>query len=71
MYEGKTTIIARWPRLLGIEEAAEDLSISPKTIRNGLSRGADTPFPVKPKRYGKRVLFDIKDLDCYVDSLPR
>jgi hypothetical protein len=66
----KLTIIARWPRLLSIEQAAEYLSIAPKTIRNGLCRDVDKPFPVKPKRYGKRVLFDIKDLDKYVDSIP-
>jgi hypothetical protein len=60
-----------WPRLLDVELAAEYLSISPKTIRNGLSKNAVKPFPVRPKKYGKRVLFDISDLDAYVDSLPR
>ena len=66
----KPQIIARWPRLLGIEQAAEYLSISPKTIRNGLGPKAPQPFPVKPKKHGKRVLFDIQDLDRYVDGLP-
>jgi len=60
----------RWPRMLGVEQAAEYLSLSPKTIRNGLARDAERPFPVKPKRYGRRVLFDIRDLDAYVDALP-
>jgi hypothetical protein len=60
---------ARWPRLMSVEDAAEYLSIAPKTIRNGLSRDAVKPFPVKPKHYGKRVLFDKLDLDAYVDSL--
>lgn len=60
----------RWPRLLGVEQAAAYLSLSPKTIRNGLARDAERPFPVKPKRYGRRVLFDIRDLDAYVDALP-
>jgi hypothetical protein len=66
---GRLTIIARWPRLLDIEQTGEYLSIAPKTIRNGLARDAKTPFPIKPKRYGKRVLFDRKDLDRYVDSI--
>jgi len=58
------------PRLLSVEEAAAYLSISPKTIRNGLGPRAKEAFPVKPKRAaGKRVLFDIRDLDNYVDSL--
>ena len=63
--------ITAWPRLLSVDLAAAYLSISPKTIRNGLSKDAEKPFPVKPKRYGKRVLFDICDLDAYVDGLPK
>jgi hypothetical protein len=63
-------LIARWPKLLSIEQAAEYLSISPKTIRNGLGPRAPKPFPVKAKRFGKRVLFDIKDLEKYADGLP-
>jgi excisionase family DNA binding protein len=57
------------PRLFSIGEAAKYLSISPKTIRNRLCRDAKNPFPVKPKKIGKRVLFDRKDLDAYIDSL--
>ena len=57
------------PRLLNVEQAAVYLSISPKTIRNGIGPKAPDPFPVKPKRAGKRVLFDIKDLDAYIDSM--
>jgi hypothetical protein len=58
------------PRLLSVEQAAGYLSISPKTIRNRLGPKAPHPFPVKPKRIGRRVLFDVRDLDSYVDSLP-
>lgn len=57
------------PRLLSIEKAAKYLSIAPKTIRNRLGPRAPVQFPVKPKRIGRRVLFDIKDLDRYVDEL--
>ncbi len=56
-------------RLLNVEEAAHYLGIAPKTIRNRIGPKAEDPFPVKPKRLGKRVLFDIKDLDRFVDSL--
>ncbi len=59
------------PRLLSISQAAWYLSISPKTIRNSLCRSAKEPFPVKPKRHGKRILFDIQDLDSYIDSMPQ
>ena len=57
------------PRLLSVEQAAKYLSIAPKTIRNGLGPKAERPFPVKPKRYGRKVLFDIRDLDRFIDSL--
>ncbi len=57
-------------RLLGIVEAANYLGIAPKTLRNRLGPRAVNPFPVKPKRIGKRVLFDIKALDAFVESLP-
>lgn len=65
----KAVIIARWPRLLGIDEAAEYLSIAPKTIRNGIGPKAPCPFPVRHKKYGRRILFDRNDLDAYADSL--
>jgi predicted DNA-binding transcriptional regulator AlpA len=57
-------------RLLGIEETANYLGIAPKTLRNRLGPRAINPFPVKPKRIGKRVLFDIKALDAFIESLP-
>jgi hypothetical protein len=56
--------------LLDIEATAAYLAISPKTIRNRLGPKAEIPFPVRPKRFGRRVLFDRRDLDAYVDGLP-
>lgn len=64
-------VTARWPGLMSIEDTGEYLGISPKTIRNGLAKNAPSPFPIRPARYGKRVLFARKDLDEYIDSLPR
>ena len=56
-------------RLLSVEEAARYLGISPRTIYNQTGPRAKKKFPVKPKRIGKLVRFDIKDLEQYVDSL--
>ena len=56
-------------RLLSVEEAGTYLGISPRTIYNGIAPKSKKPFPVKPKRIGKLVRFDIRDLDLYVDSL--
>ena len=57
-------------RLLNVKETAKYLGLSPKTIRNRLGPKAPDPFPVKRRRYGRKVLFDLKDLDAYIDSLP-
>lgn len=56
-------------RLLSIEEVATLLNVSPRTIRNRLLKNAKNPFPVKPKRIGKRVLFDSRMVDHYIDNL--
>ena len=58
------------PRLLNVDETARYLGIAPKTLRNRLGPRAEHPFPVKPKRIGKKVLFDMKALDAFVDALP-
>jgi excisionase family DNA binding protein len=56
-------------RLLSVEETAQYLSLSPRTIYNAIAPKSKRPFPVKPKRIGKLVRFDIRDLDRYVNSL--
>jgi len=56
-------------RLLDIKSAAHYLGIAEKSIRNRLGPKAERPFPVRPRRIGKRVLFDRKDLDNFIDSL--
>lgn len=56
-------------RLLSVKESAEILGISPRTIYNQTHRKSKKEFPVKPKRFGKLVKFDIRDLEAYVDSI--
>ena len=57
--------------LVSIEEAARMLGISPRTIRNQLTRNAVRQFPVRPVRLGGRVLFRVTDLEELVEKLPR
>lgn len=57
-------------RLMDLNSTATYLGLSEKTLRNRLYRGAANPFPVKPKRIGRKVLFDKRDLDRFIDSLP-
>lgn len=56
-------------RLLSVEETASYLGLSDRTIYNQICRKAKKRFPIKPKRIGKRILFDINEIDQYVDSL--
>lgn len=56
-------------RLLSVEETAEYLGLSPRTIYNQICRKAKRPFPLKPKRIGKLVKFDKHDIDAYIDAL--
>jgi predicted DNA-binding transcriptional regulator AlpA len=56
-------------RLLSVEEAAAYLGISPRSLYNQVAPRAKNPFPVKPKRIGKLVKFDRKDLDAWIATL--
>lgn len=56
-------------RLLSVEETATYLGISPRTIYNRIGRKAKSPFPIKPKRVGRLVKFDLKDIKRFIDSL--
>ena len=57
-------------RLVSADAAAHLLGLSTKTVYGGTCNSKDKPpFPVRPKRYGRRVMFDIKDLNAYVDNL--
>ena len=56
-------------RFLSVRETARYLGISPQTIYNSISSYRGKSFPVKPKRVGRRVLFDINQLNGYLDSL--
>ena len=55
-------------QLLTIRETAELLRISPRTIYNGTQRNAKNPFPVKPKRIGRLLRFDRRELEDYIEK---
>jgi len=66
----KVKIAELRPRLAGIADAARYIGIAPKTLRNRLS-DKDNPFPVKPRYYGGKPLFEVSELDAFIDSLDR
>ena len=53
-------------RMLSLEELAEYIGLAPQTIRNQRCRG-DFPIPSKP--LGRKLLWDKKTVDNYLDKL--
>lgn len=58
-------------RLYTVDEAAAYLGLSPRTLYNGIAPKAQKPFPIKPRRYGRKPLFEKAELDRFAESLPR
>jgi predicted DNA-binding transcriptional regulator AlpA len=52
-------------QFLSIKETAEFLGISERTIYNGVAPKSKRPFPIKPKRIGKLVKFDVRELERF------
>jgi predicted DNA-binding transcriptional regulator AlpA len=54
-------------RMLNIRDLSDYLGVSPQSIYNRLSAGT---FPIKTKRIGRRLKWDRRDVDHYLDRLP-
>ena len=54
-------------RMLDIKELAIRIGLAPQTIRNQLNCGT---FPIKTKKLGRKLVWDIKDVDRFLDNLP-
>jgi len=57
---------AQSKRMLNFEELAQYIGLSPQTIRNRFYAGE---FPIPAKRIFSKTLWDIKDVDKYLDKL--
>ena len=53
-------------RMLNIYELAVVIGLKPQTIRNKLNCGT---FPIKTKKIGRKLLWDKKDVDKFLDGL--
>lgn len=54
-------------RMLGVKELAEYLGLKAQTIYNQISAGT---FPIKHRRIGRLLKWDLKDINFYLDNLP-
>jgi len=59
-------ISKRW---MSAEELAKYLNISVRSLYNRTGPRSPQPFPIKPKRLGKRLLFDLGEVDRHIESL--
>ena len=55
-------------RMLNFEELGLYIGLSPQTIKNKFYAGA---FPIPAKKIFSKVLWDKKDVDKYLDKLPK
>jgi predicted DNA-binding transcriptional regulator AlpA len=53
-------------RMLSVEELAHYIGLAPQTIKNQFYAGR---FPIPPKRLGRKLLWDKKMVDRYLDRL--
>lgn len=57
------------PTLLTVEEVAAILRIPKSEIYKRTCKSATDPFPIPAKRLGKRIRFDMRDVESYLDNL--
>ncbi|MGD8388115.1 MAG: hypothetical protein PVG49_13320 [Desulfobacteraceae bacterium] len=53
-------------RMPDIKDLSERIGLKPQTIRNKLNCGT---LPIKTKRIGRKLLWDIQDVDRFLDGL--
>lgn len=55
-------------RLIGVEDLATYIGSTPGTIRQKMYNNK-LPFPYV--KFGKRTLFDLDEVDAWIDGMPR
>ena len=58
--------LAMGKRMLSVDELGHYIGLAPQTIKNQLYAGR---FPIPPKRLGRKLLWDKKMVDRYLDRL--
>lgn len=68
-YRKETPLEPVEARLLTVSEAAYVLGLAPRTLYNKVAPGSREPFPIKPKRIGRSLRFDKREIDAWIDAL--
>lgn len=55
-------------KLLNVQETAELLGISDRSIYNRVCPAAKRSFPIKPVRVGKLIRFDLRDIERFIED---
>jgi len=55
-------------RMLSVKELSQYIGLAPQTIKNQLYAGR---FPIPPTRLGRKLLWDKKLVDKFLDKLPK
>ena len=58
--------VVKEKRMLSLKELAHYIGLAPQTIKNQFYGGR---FPISPKRIGRKLLWDKKTVDKYLDGL--
>jgi len=56
-------------RYLTADDLAEMLQISVRTIYTQVAPKSKRKFPLKPKRFGKLLRWDVRDVNAYLENL--
>ena len=56
-------------KYLNVTETAQHLRLSPGTVYNGTSPKSKNPFPIPFKRIGRKILFDIQDINRFMEGV--
>ena len=56
-------------QLLTVEQLASKTGLAERTIYNQTGPSAKKRFPIRPIRWGGKVLFDASEVDAYIEKL--
>lgn len=56
------------PKLIPAQEAADALGIALRTLYNRTTRKTERPFPIRPIRVGRKLMFKAEDIQNFIEQ---